>query len=58
MASRDAIPRAARTAEHFGVWSWAYWQFDADFIAYDISKDQWVEPIHHALIAATMAFKG
>lgn len=39
----------ARTAEKCG-WSWAYWQFDSDFIVYDIPKDQWVEPIHHALI--------
>ncbi len=39
----------ARTAETCG-WSWAYWQFDSDFIVYDIPKDQWVEPIHHALI--------
>ena len=42
----------ARTAETNG-WSWAYWQFDSDFIVYDISKEQWVEPIHHALIPAS-----
>jgi endoglucanase len=39
----------ARTAEKEG-WSWAYWQFDSDFIVYDISKEQWVEPIYNALI--------
>lgn len=39
----------ARTAEHFG-WSWAYWQFDGDFVVYNTRKNQWVEPIHHALI--------
>ncbi|MFZ0827215.1 MAG: glycoside hydrolase family 5 protein [Verrucomicrobiia bacterium] len=39
----------ARAAEKNG-WSWAYWQFDSDFIVYDISKEQWVEPIHQALI--------
>jgi len=39
----------ARTAEKCG-WSWAYWQFDSDFIVYDIPKDQWVKPIHDALI--------
>ena len=27
-----------------------HWQFDKDFIVYDISKDAWVEPILHALI--------
>jgi endoglucanase len=39
----------ARTAESLG-WAWAYWQFDDDFIAYDIVKNQWVEPIRKALI--------
>ena len=42
----DAV---ARAAEKNG-WSWAYWQFDSDFIVYDIPKERWVEPIHHALI--------
>lgn len=44
----------ARAAEKCG-WSWAYWQFDSDFIVYDIAKEQWVEPIHHALIPPTGA---
>jgi endoglucanase len=39
----------ARTAEKFG-WSWAYWQFDGDFVVYDLDKDAWVRPIHDALI--------
>lgn len=39
----------ARTAEFLG-WAWTYWQFDADFIVYDIDKDHWVEPIWKALI--------
>lgn len=39
----------AREAEKRG-WSWSYWQFDSDFIVYDIDKDQWVEPILNALI--------
>ncbi len=39
----------ARTAESLG-WAWTYWQFDADFILYDIDKDRWVEPILKALI--------
>ena len=39
----------ARTAETLG-WAWAYWQFDPDFIVYDVGKDQWVEPIRKALI--------
>jgi endoglucanase len=39
----------ARTAEKLGF-SWAYWQFDSDFIVYDIDKEQWVTPILNALI--------
>ncbi|MBK0383907.1 glycoside hydrolase family 5 protein [Pedobacter sp. SD-b] len=31
-------------------WSWSYWQFDSDFIAYDLAKDEWVKPIKEALI--------
>jgi endoglucanase len=38
----------ARTAEKLGF-SWAYWQFDSDFIVYDIDKDQWITPILNAL---------
>jgi endoglucanase len=41
----------ARMAEEYG-WSWAYWQFDSDFIVYDIDEDHWVEPILRALIPA------
>ena len=39
----------ARTAEAMG-WAWAYWQFDSDFIVYDIDRDRWVEPIWKALV--------
>jgi len=38
----------ARTAEKLGF-SWAYWQFDSDFIVYDIDKGKWVVPILNAL---------
>jgi len=41
--------RVARAAEARG-WAWAYWQFDSDFIVYDIDKGRWVEPILGALI--------
>lgn len=41
----------AREAERLG-WSWSYWQFDSDFIAFDIVLDRWVEPIRNALIPA------
>jgi endoglucanase len=39
----------ARTAESLG-WAWTYWQFDSDFIVWDMAKDAWVEPILRALI--------
>lgn len=55
MASRARYTACvARTAEQFD-WSWAYWQFDKDFIVYDIPKNQWVEPIYHALIPSPRA---
>lgn len=38
----------ARTAEKLGF-SWAYWQFDSDFIVYDIDKEQWITPLLNAL---------
>ena len=38
-----------REAEAHGF-PWAYWQFDSDFILYDIDRDRWVEPIRKALI--------
>jgi endoglucanase len=39
----------ARTAEKLGF-SWAYWQFDSDFIVYNVSTESWVEPILKALM--------
>jgi len=39
----------ARSAEKLGF-SWAYWQFDSDFIVYNIDKECWVEPILNALM--------
>jgi len=39
----------ARQAEKFGF-SWAYWQFDSDFILYNIAADSWNEPIRQALV--------
>jgi endoglucanase len=50
MESRARYTAAvARAAEKRG-WSWAYWQFDSDFILYDMSRDAWVEPIKLALV--------
>jgi len=39
----------AREAERHGF-SWANWQFTGDFIAFDMKKNKWVEPIRDALI--------
>jgi endoglucanase len=50
MPSRVAYTDAvARAAERRG-WAWCYWQFDSDFIVYDLDKDRWIAPIHRALI--------
>ena len=50
MASRlrwtDHIARQAEARN----WSWSYWQFDKDFILYDMDKDDWVTDIKNALI--------
>jgi endoglucanase len=39
----------ARAAEARGF-PWAYWQFDSDFTAYDMTADDWVQPILYALV--------
>lgn len=47
----DAVARAAEARG----WSWAYWQFDSDFILYDVKREVWVEPILKALIPKATA---
>jgi len=50
MASRVRyLDFVTREAEKRG-WSWAYWQFDSDFILYDIPGKRWIEPVRDALI--------
>ena len=39
----------AREAERNGF-AWSYWQFDSDFIVWDMSRNAWVEPMRKALI--------
>ncbi|MEL1240325.1 glycoside hydrolase family 5 protein [Flavobacterium flavipallidum] len=39
----------ARQAE-LRKWSWSYWQFDSDFIVYDMDKDEWKTDLLNALI--------
>ena len=43
------ISFVTRHAEKLG-WSWAYWQFDSDFILYNIPEDKWIEPLRDALV--------
>jgi endoglucanase len=45
----DYIATIACEAERHGF-GWAYWQFDGNFIAWDMKRDTWVEPIKDALI--------
>ncbi len=50
MDSRVAYTSAvAREAEAHGF-AWAYWQFDSDFVVWDMAADRWNAPIHDALI--------
>lgn len=50
MTSRAAYTAAvAKEAEQRG-WPWAYWQFDKDFIAFDMKTGRWVQPILDALM--------
>ena len=50
IAMRAAYTNAvAREAERHGF-GWAYWQFDSDFIVWDMQRNQWNEPILKALI--------
>jgi Cellulase (glycosyl hydrolase family 5) len=50
MAQRVAWTAAvARAAEARGF-AWSYWQFDSDFVLWDMKADDWVKPIHGALV--------
>ena len=50
MASRVRWTNFVTRQAEVRNWSWSYWQFDSDFIAYDIDNDEWVKPILGALI--------
>ena len=50
MDSRARWTSAVTRAAEARGWSWAYWQFDSDFILYDVKREAWVEPILNALI--------
>lgn len=50
LASRVAYDAAVARAAERRSWAWCYWQFDGDFIVYDVERDAWVAPIWHALV--------
>lgn len=50
MADRARWTAAVRAANESRGFAWAYWQFDHDFVLYDVDRGEWVEPILHALI--------
>jgi endoglucanase len=48
-AAYTAADRCEAERRGFG---WAYWQFEGDFIAWDMKRNAWVEPVHQALIGS------
>ncbi len=50
MAARARYTATVRREAEAHGFPWAYWQFDSDFILYDIDRDRWVEPIRKALV--------
>nr|AGU11488.1 Cellulase [uncultured organism] len=50
IADRVRYTETVRRAAESHGFAWAYWQFDGDFVLYDIGHDQWVEPIRAALV--------
>lgn len=50
MSERVKWTNAVRQAAEARGFSWAWWQFDPDFVLWDFSKPGWVEPILNALI--------
>jgi endoglucanase len=50
MALRAAYTAAVARAAEARRMPWAYWQFDGDFIVWDMAKNNWVQPIKDALI--------
>jgi len=47
---RVAYTAAVRAEAERHDFAWAYWQFDSDFIVWDMKTQRWVEPIHKALV--------
>ena len=51
---RARYAATVRSATEAAGIPWAYWQFDSDFILYDIDRERWVEPIRDALDGALL----
>ncbi len=47
---RAAYVRAVRTEAERHAFGWAYWQFEGDFVVWDMTKQRWVEPIRRSLL--------
>lgn len=50
MDLRVTYTAAVRCEAQRHGFGWAYWQFDSDFIAWDMKTDSWVKPIKDALV--------
>ena len=49
---RTAYIGAARGEAERRGFGWSYWQFEGDFVAWDMPNQRWIEPILKALIPA------
>jgi endoglucanase len=47
---RVAYTAAVRSEAERHGFGWGYWQFEGDFIAWDMARQRWVQPIRKALI--------
>jgi endoglucanase len=47
---RVAYIGAARTEAERHGFVWAYWQFEGDFVVWDMANQRWVEPIRKVLV--------
>lgn len=55
MSERVKYTKAVRQAAEARGFSWAWWQFDGDFVLWDYAKPGWVEPLLEALLPAGKA---
>jgi endoglucanase len=53
MPLRVAYTQGVRCEAERHGFGWAYWQFDSDFIVWDMKANGWVKPIKDALVPAS-----